>query len=237
MNYCLYCDTPFLQQVSWSTVCGLGEEEQLCSACVNKLNKISGDICTVCGRMLTTLEERYYKENLCHDCERWDESAVWSGVLQQNRSLYEYNEFLKEVIARYKYRGDVELATLFHHGIQSMYDKHFQADIITFIPLSQERLWERGFNQAEEVARILPECHRLLERLIDEEKQSKKSRNERLGKTTPFTIKKGVETLIHSADIIIVDDIYTTGSTVRQAGKVLKHYGANSIRSITIARG
>ncbi|UOE93812.1 ComF family protein [Alkalihalobacillus sp. LMS39] len=237
MSYCLYCDTPFMEQVSWSTFCGVGEEEQLCSACRSKLNKISGEICTVCGRMLLTLDERYYNNHICNDCTRWNENKMWNGVFQKNRSLYEYNEFLKEVIARFKYRGDVVLATLFHQEIQKMYDKHFPAHIVTYIPLSQERLWERGFNQAEEVARVLPKCHSLLVRLIDEEKQSKKSRNERLAKTTPFTIKKGVETFIRNADIIIVDDIYTTGSTVRQAGKVLKQVGANSISSLTIARG
>ena len=140
---------------------------------------------------------------------------------------------MKEMIAKYKYRGDYALAEVFSFYLKDLLQK-LDYDLVTVIPLSEERLKERGFNQAQallDVANI--ECTQLLTR-IHTEKQSKKSRQERISLPQVFQVMDA--SIIQGKRIIIVDDIYTTGSTLRHAAKALKLAGASKIQSVTIAR-
>jgi competence protein ComFC len=102
------------------------------------------------------------------------------------------------------------------------------------IPLSNERLYERGFNQAEAilVEAGFPPTH-LLTR-IHSEKQSKKTRSERIHLPQVFQIFDEIN--LEGKMIVLVDDVYTTGSTLRHAAKLLKRAGAHHIQSITLAR-
>lgn len=112
--------------------------------------------------------------------------------------------------------------------------KDMSFDLVTFIPLSNERLMERGFNQAQALTDLLGlNTVELLTRLHTE-KQSKKSREERISLAQVFQVTK--PDLLKQKSILIVDDIYTTGSTLRHAAKALKTAGATEVSSITLAR-
>ena len=76
------------------------------------------------------------------DCVRWEKDKKWSGYLSINISLFHYNEFLKDMIAKYKYRGDYALAEAFVPFLKDKL-KDMNFDLVTFIPLSNERLMER----------------------------------------------------------------------------------------------
>ncbi|WP_421381468.1 ComF family protein [Bacillus salacetis] len=170
------------------------------------------------------------------DCIRWEQDPKWTGVLAQNTSLFLYNEYLKEYLARFKYRGDYVLVKAFTQELQLEISK-IKYDFITTIPLSPERLQERGFNQAEALAR---EAGLTTEPLLirrHSEKQSKKSRQQRIDSEEVFEVKSGQEADISNKSILIIDDIYTTGTTLRQGAKKLKNAGAREISSITLARG
>ncbi|MGR3765861.1 ComF family protein [Rossellomorea sp. NS-SX7] len=167
------------------------------------------------------------------DCFRWEEDPKWKGILRYNTSLFEYNDFLKKYLARYKYRGDHVLAKAFVLEIENRL-KEIKYDHLTTIPLSQERHYERGFNQSTallETAGIV--SSELLSR-IHSEKQSKKSRRQRLQQKQVFTLS---ETNLKGHSILLFDDIYTTGTTLRQAAKLFKEAGAEQVSSITLARG
>ncbi|WP_254119783.1 ComF family protein [Bacillus sp. FJAT-29790] len=166
------------------------------------------------------------------DCVRWEEDDEWKGTLEKNHSLVTYNDFAQEVIARYKFRGDYVLSKAFAALIQKKL-RSIPFDMIVPIPLSAERQYERGFNQSE--ALILAcgrEPHRLLTR-THTEKQSKKSRSDRIHFSQVFQIAERIP----DQKILLIDDIYTTGSTLRHAAKQLIAAGANSVSSLTIARG
>ncbi|WP_311921608.1 ComF family protein [Heyndrickxia sporothermodurans] len=138
------------------------------------------------------------------------------------------------MLARFKYRGDYILAKIFSQKIQKELEK-ISYDAIVPIPLSNERLLERGFNQSTalateaniNVANLLTRVHT--------EKQSKKSRQERIHLQQVFNRRDDVK--LEGENILLIDDIYTTGSTLRHAAKILKEAGAKSVTSITIARG
>jgi competence protein ComFC len=197
---------------------------------------LKGDICRICGRSFSLFPEQYRQGDCCYDCIRWEEYEEWKGILQQNRSLYVYNDFLKEVIAKIKYRGDAELMKAFYPVMCSKLKGFFGDTILVPIPLSNERHYERGFNQADIIARGFNSgVHNLLKRKTHEEKQSKKNRHERIKKKdNPFRVIDKDQIKGHS--ILLIDDVYTTGSTLRYAAKVLIEAGAKSVSSITLGR-
>ncbi|WP_353737005.1 phosphoribosyltransferase family protein [Bacillus sp. CMF12] len=107
-------------------------------------------------------------------------------------------------------------------------------DFLVPIPLSSERLYERGFNQSSALIHEAGFTVTELLSRIHSEKQSKKSRQERIHLHQVF---QPLNVDIEDKIILLIDDIYTTGSTLYHAAKVLKAGGAESISSITLARG
>jgi competence protein ComFC len=230
---CLLCDEEIESEVTWRSLLAKEQPSRVCESCHEKLVHISGETCRICGRPFALLEAEYRSGSVCLDCRRWEDDERWTESLDKNIALYTYTNFTKEVIARFKFRGDYVLAEVFAADfLKTLQD--FQYDYIVPIPLSEERLYERGFNQAEAViraARLIPS--RLLTR-VHTEKQSKKSRNERIHLEQVFNVESDLD--LRGKTIVIVDDIYTTGSTLRHAAKLLKEHGAVKVYSLTLAR-
>jgi competence protein ComFC len=232
-NRCLNCHELILPSIGWRAIFSEDKEHLICSACEGKLEKIEGDQCRICSRPFCNIDEKFRRDDLCHDCFRWEGDPEWQGYLEKNHSLFLYNEFLKEVIAKFKFRGDYVLAKIFSECFKEKLNK-IAPDHLVPIPLSEERLYERGFNQAEALliesgfspANLLSRIHT--------EKQSKKSRSERIHLPQVFQVKPDIQ--IAGKKIVLIDDIYTTGSTLRHAAKLLNEAGAASIQSLTLAR-
>jgi competence protein ComFC len=232
-KHCLLCDEEIESKVTWRSLFAREHPSKVCGSCNKKFVHITGEICTICGRPLALLEAEYRSGSVCLDCRRWEEDERWTGSLDKNIALYTYTNFTKEVIARYKFRGDYVLAEVFTADfLKALQD--FQYDYIVPIPLSEERLYERGFNQAEAVIRAagLVPVHVLTR--AHTEKQSKKSRHERIHLEQVFNVESDLD--LRGKTIMIVDDIYTTGSTLRHAAKLLKENGAVKVYSLTLAR-
>ncbi|WLR55536.1 ComF family protein [Mesobacillus subterraneus] len=232
-NRCLICHAEIEYALSWRALFGNEDAPKVCGECEDDFTLITGEICEMCGRPFAFLQEEYRVENVCFDCKRWEEDEHWSGSLDQSRSLYRYNDFAKDVIAKFKFRGDYVLAEVFAPDLKEALQA-YQYDYIVPIPLSEERLYERGFNQAEALITTagLEPTH-LLSR-IHTEKQSKKSRSERIHLQQVFKLDTSLN--LDSKTILLIDDIYTTGSTLRHAAKILKENGAAKVYSFTLAR-
>ncbi|WP_066387488.1 ComF family protein [Neobacillus mesonae] len=232
-NHCLICHEIILPDVGWRALFSVEKEQLICVECERKFEKIDGETCRICNRPLHLLDAKFRDDDLCHDCFRWEGDEEWRGYLTKNTSLFLYYDFLKEVIAKFKFRGDYVLAKVF-----AMYVKvlaaNMKADLFVPIPLSEERLYERGFNQAAALLREadLPAASILTR--VHSEKQSKKSRSERIHLPQVFNLTPEAD--IEGKRIVLIDDIYTTGSTLRHAAKLLKQAGAINIESITVAR-
>lgn len=230
MHRCLFCNEKMQEILTWRSLLLKVEKKMICEDCETRLEKIGGEICQICSR---ELEEKFRMGDLCLDCVRWEKDEKWKGHLAKNVSLFHYNEYLKDIIAKYKYRGDYALAEAFVPFLRERI-KDMDFDIMTVIPLSGERLQERGFNQAQALTDLLGfETMELLTRLHTE-KQSKKSREERI--SLPQVFQVAASDAIQNKSILIVDDIYTTGSTIRHAAKALKSAGTTKVSSITLAR-
>jgi competence protein ComFC len=230
-GFCLVCNEEIAKSFGWVDLFQPNKEEVICQSCKDRLQKIEGETCERCGRPFAFLDSQYRSGDTCYDCMRWEEDEDYKGLLSQNYSLYMYNEYLKEIIAKFKYRGDYVLAKVFAEDIRKIINKLQPVQVIP-ISLSEERLYERGFNQSE--ALIVESGLKPLKILtrIHSEKQSKKSRSERIHLSQVFQAVQPV-----NGKVILIDDIYTTGSTLRHAAKALKVAGAETILSLTIARG
>ncbi|WP_059103369.1 ComF family protein [Shouchella shacheensis] len=236
MNLCLVCGESFWQPYSWKSLFGLSEHKGLCLNCSEKLVRLGERGCLRCHRSLEGDQVVRAREGVCYDCIRW-EKRLGEDVLKANYSLFAYQSLVKEMITSYKFSGDAKMSVFFSKELETVYHRWFDACLVVPIPLSPSRLAERGFNQAELLLEGWAVDPKLLYR-EEREKQSKKGRKERISHVNhpPFYCAPAEISQLTLQDVLLVDDIYTTGTTVRQAATVLKNSGARSVSSLTIAR-
>lgn len=128
--------------------------------------------------------------------------------------------------------GDYCLRKIFQQDIKNNLKPFLKKGYtIVSVPLSEERLAERGFNQVEGLIEGIP--YRDIFEKRDIEKQSSKTREERLSQDNAFYLKEGINL---PDKIIIVDDIYTTGSTLYQMVQLLEGIGIKEVLTFSLAR-
>ncbi|MBP0726748.1 ComF family protein [Bacillus sp. RG28] len=220
---CVICNQSFHPRFTFRSL--LFQSKQfICEECNRYFVKITGPICQYCGRMME-------EDGVCVECE----SLIRISTIQYNRSIYCYNEGIKSWMNAFKFRGDVAVAEVVIQELIESYIKLFSTiPQIVPIPISEERLQERGFNQVEILCQMakLPLNHCLGRK--HSEKQSKLTRKERLAREQLFFYKK--EEKIQNEPILLIDDFYTTGKTVRDAAKILLENGASEVYSLTLVR-
>jgi competence protein ComFC len=214
---CLLCERPVLNHINQR---GKSNEQLLCTFCEKQFDFIVDRICLVCGRPWVT-------EEMCGDCTRRKER-----YFLYSRSAVRYNDAMKKLLAQYKYRGDRKLADLLALFLLRAWQLHYsdvKIHFLTYIPLHEERLFERTFNQAEEIAHLLGKeikipVYGVLERQKATEKQSKKNRVHRLKaleNVFSFSFDRENE-LPEQPGVLLIDDVYTTGTTMVEAGHAIK---------------
>ncbi|QGH34044.1 ComF family protein [Gracilibacillus salitolerans] len=232
MMNCLKCQDWISQPVTWSTLFLPNEQTRLCDSCQSQVDRINDAICERCGRQMPM-------QTLCDDCKKWQSDQKYRDVLQYNRSLFPYTPFMQEIISQWKYRGDYQLKEIFTPYIKKEVRNLYPMKSFTIvpIPLTKDRLQDRAFNQATAIAEIIahhnknPVKDALSRKANYSEKQSKKSRQQRITTENPFFLTKTLET-----NVLLVDDIYTTGMTIHHAARLLKDAGCSHIYSFTLVR-
>ncbi|MNO38675.1 DNA utilization protein GntX [compost metagenome] len=236
----------------------------ICRVCTEAIPWIRFPRCLKCGRHVG-----------CPDCTRSGEPSP----IVCNRSAVAYTSVMREWLGQYKYRGNERYAPLLGLMLDSAYltlkkenqnalallsrkpsiiSRSWSADLLVPVPVSDSRLMERGFNQAERLADVLSRRRKvpqlpLLIRTHHTGKQSFKSRAERLTDmkhafsanpaiTVQFTDwLKRKRPQDRPVQVIVVDDIYTTGSTIRACAEIIKQMGLDygymiEVYSLTWAR-
>ncbi len=206
---------------------------RVCRICRIKLPYISGPVCLKCGKPLH-LEEREY----CQDCMK---KRRWSDC---GGAPFLYDKIMRNSIAGFKYAGRREYAAFYAEEIYARCGreiKHWGGEVLVPIPLHSSRKKKRGFNQAELLAKELskrvdiPMDTGLLRRVKKTHTQKELNDQERLTNLKDaFSVRKGK---IPRKNIILVDDIYTTGSTIDSAARVLKEHGAQNVYFVCICVG
>jgi len=221
---CLWCDQIIIIEATWSNLFFPPKKQYLCQVCNNALDILSGRRCLQCSRTTT--------KKVCSDCIKWQNK---NDSLTFNYSIYDYNERMQDMITKWKYRGDYVIGLAFQEMFREVCKEKFgnnEKYTIIPIPLSQKRMRERGFNQAAMLAGFLTPNPREVLTRVHGEKQSKKTRKERINAKNPFELTESLNN-----PVILVDDIYTTGTTLRLAAEILKQAGCPTVYGLTLVRG
>lgn len=214
-------------------VCGRAEAGIVCSICMASLDYLQGVTCIHCGKQLNG----QYLYSTCPDCK--------AGIFYYERaySCFEYSGMGKVLMHKLKYEGKVQLAKVIAGLMEErLKNEGLKTDVIVPVPIHEKKLETRGFNQSYVIARELGErigkpVINCLERTRDTTAQYNLDRTQRhLNIADAFSVR-----LRYNIDkyksILLLDDIYTTGSTVNECSKVLKKAGAKTIYVITAATG
>lgn len=173
----------------------------------------------------------HFPKTICFDCEKKFEP--YENKDKTVISLFRYNNPMKDYLHRYKFLHDVILAKIFREQIHMYLSK--QKAVIVPIPMHPLKLKERTFSHVDELLKEanVPFTHYLEK--ITTETQGGKSRQQRLKAPPIFRLKNGMD--VKGKDFILVDDIYTTGTTIQHGKKVLLDNGANCVTAFTLIRG
>lgn len=205
----------------------------ICPSCVFKLSPVRQPTCRKCGKELFSERAEY-----CFDCSRHERS------FESGAALFNYNETAKKSMAAIKYRNKREFLDFyaemmtyrFRHTIQN-----WKPDVLIPVPVHPSRRRKRGFNQAEELARRLskllriPVESRLLVRTRKTAPQRELNPQQRLANLKQaFSVNPGRPI---PQRVVLVDDIYTTGSTMEACSRALKAAGVQEIHFLTICVG
>ncbi len=260
----------------------LHRQSQACIACGTLTGRFSeyAGICTTCSVQIPWIYKircvHCGRPTFCPDCVRPVRSARYYVC---NRSATSYTPMMREWIGQFKYRGNEKYASALGEIMNRAYramrhefagDVHsvlnrslWSVDIVTCVPVSETRLTERGFNQAQVLAEEIAKRNKLpfvplLARPQDTGKQSFKTKKDRISTMdNAFAVIPDMAELlkslvlkadsrytsdrIQSATVLLVDDIYTTGSTLQACARVLGEKAAEqgvhlAIFCLTLAR-
>ncbi|MBS6396818.1 MAG: ComF family protein [Clostridiales bacterium] len=207
--------------------------ELACGICRTRLSYVREPACRKCGKPLLTEEQEY-----CMDCGRK------KHAFRQGRAPLVYDAVMRDSIARYKYGGRREYAAFYAEEILRRCAREavlWKAEVLVPIPLHPARRRKRGYNQAELLAKELsvrtgiPVDSRLLRRVKNTHAQKELNDQERRANLkNAFSVREG---RIPYKNIILVDDIYTTGTTMDEAAGELRKKGVQTIYFLCICVG
>lgn len=210
----------------------------LCERCFAKFSFLKIQRCPKCG-------SRNYSGRFCNS------SCGRNFCFDQLLVCMNYNEsgVMKKLIALHKYRFIEELAEIFgkivckQFGYCSKFLNLCEKNLVVPVPLHKSRLKYRGFNQAALLAAILArDCADLqfcgaLERAEYRDEQANLKRIQRLSNLrNAFDVKTGFAEAIYGRNIVLIDDVATTLSTLNECSRALKNAGAQSVTGLVLAR-
>ena len=219
---CLLCEQTMKTVLTFSSLLLLKNDAScLCLDCDSTFERIGEEYCP--NGMKIGLSTK------CQDCQFWCKE----GVEVSHRAIFTYNQAMKDFFSRYKFDGDFLLRKVFASFLSEELKKYKEYQFVV-IPLSPDRYANRGFNQVEGLVEAAGfEYLDLLEKRREERASFSKSRSERLGTELPFFIKSGVTI---PKKILLIDDIYTTGTTINRVKKLLEEAGAEDVKTFSLVR-
>jgi ComF family protein len=210
-------------------------EHPFCPECHAGIRFITAPLCPVCG-IPYPVEEG--PDHVCGDC------LLKKTHIGSARSLGVHESVLLDAIHAFKYGGNLTLGErlgrlMAQHDYPAFRIQDYS--LIIPVPLHPRKLRQRGFNQSVVLAREISRRHgvamdfRALRRIVDTASQTglkKKERRSNIRKAFSIT---GPER-IRGQNILLVDDVYTTGSTLGECARTLLKAGAEAVGALTLAR-
>ena len=200
---------------------------------MKKVSYIQEPVCKKCGKPI-----RYEEKEFCGDCSERE----WH--YEQGRSVWLHTGNVRWSIYQFKYHNRRIYGRFYAEELFRVYGEMLQKwkiDVIIPIPLHRNRKRKRGYNQAEIVATHLGKLTGIrvdtksvirVHNTKPQKELSHKERNRNLKSAFRITRYWNKE-----KNVLLIDDIYTTGSTIDSVAKVLKENGAHKVWFLTISIG
>ena len=213
--------------------CGKISPEGICAGCRKKIVYVREPRCMRCGKPLRD-EIREY----CRDCE------ARSSFFDRGYGMWLHREPVSGAVYRFKYKNKRNWGRIFAVELAEHYEGQIRAwgiEEIIPIALHSTRKRKRGFTQSEVVAGILSELTGIPCRtdvLFRIRKTVPQKQLDRRGRKDNLMGAFGVSREWNACEnVLLIDDIYTTGITVGRAAKMLKKAGAQNVYFLTISIG
>jgi ComF family protein len=207
-----------------------------CGACWARLEPIRGPVCPRCGQPFPSeFALTYSPRHVCGPCR------LRPPAFTEARSLFVYAPPLRDAIHLLKYRGKVALAGTLGDLMAEAYEPPAGLEVIVPVPLHAARLRDREFNQslllADRLRRRLglPVSPMGLVRLHATAPQTELSRSARL-KNLRRAFAVADRDRLAGKTVLLVDDVFTTGTTVNECAKALRKAGSGDVFAVTLAR-
>lgn len=206
--------------------CGQLSYKSICNECLDALIFINANYCQTCGK--PTIEQ----VEACRDCRKKRKHFKIA------RSLFVYEGVAEKIIKGFKYEGGRFIANELLSHEYPIYKDLLECDLLTYIPSSIRKYLTRGYNPAEEIARTLS-------KLFDKSCQNTLIFKRPVTDQTELTKQERVKNLraafkivaqINKQRVLLIDDVFTTGTTINQAALALKKAGAKEVNVFTLAR-
>ena len=205
----------------------------VCNDCKDRFRHIKDPYCLKCGKQLTDTERIN-----CGFCEK---TAI---PFEEGRAVFLYDDNMRKSIYRFKYNQRKEYAKYYAYEMyKSLYKKidQWKPEVIIPIPLHKSKLRKRGYNQAYLIAKELsiltkiPVNNRILIRTKKTEKQKNLGASMR-GSNLKNAFKMSQDG-VQYLSAMLIDDIYTSGSTMVNATNALKMGGVKNVYCISLSIG
>ncbi len=212
-----------------------GGTKPFCEACEGKISPISSPLCTLCGIPFPAPDGI---DHVCGDCLKDPPPFDFA------RSAGCYEGPLLEAISRFKYRSRTAAGVLLGQWMAARPWPGFRPadyDRLLPVPLHANRLRQRGFNQSVILGRVVAGAFSIafdpfvLQRRVHRDPQvglGRKDRRENVRGAFAASFPERVK----GKNVVVLDDVYTTGSTVRECARALKKAGAATVAVLTLAR-
>lgn len=210
------------------------DDHQFCLDCWNELDFIGDPCCTSCQ---LPLPDGALQGDQCASCLA--EKPPFDGV----RAAVVYNQVSAAIATRFKYGRRTGHAQLIAKSLGKQLPEDAGDWLFLPVPLHPSRLWQRGFNQSLLIAKYLAEP---IGGAVEAEVLLRRKRTRPLRGMSPkqreaevkavFALNPVYKAGIKGKNIILVDDVFTTGATARACAKILKRGGAKYVLIFCWAR-
>ena len=204
--------------------------DRFCTSCSDRVRIIDKNLCQKCGEPIIN--------NSLHDSMICDQQ-LRDLIMIRAYALYEPP--ISYAIQKLKYDRDMGIAEVLANFLVELYNNNkMEIDMVIPVPLSPRRLKERGYNQADLLARPFsmiinkPLIKQSLRRSRDTRSQVGLDRQERSSNVAEAFVAN--PNLVQGKNIVLIDDVSTTGATLEACAAALKSVGANDIVGLSLAR-
>lgn len=214
----------------------MNEPHGLCGACWGKMNFVEGAVCARCG---LPFDVDPGEETVCGGCYAKPHDFT------RARSIVSYDEASKALILAFKYGDRLDHAPAFARWLERTGRTLLEeADVVVPVPLHRWRLWRRRYNQSAVLAqRLAARAGKEFDplalvrtRATPSQGAMPSAKARRRNVLGAFKVPAEEREAVKGRNVLLVDDVFTTGATLNACARALKRAGAANVDALTLAR-